>query len=127
MGKPLGFGFRISVYVDSDHDGDSVTRRSRTGFIVFLNSASIYWLSKKQPGLETGSFRSEFMAMKHCCQYIRGMRYKKVEMGIPVVRPSAYIFGDNKTVLVDSSAAPGDSAVLLPTEETELDCLQLCP
>ena len=47
MKKPRGFGFIISAYVDSDHAGDSVTRRSRTGFIIFLNNAPIYWLSKK--------------------------------------------------------------------------------
>ena len=40
----LGFGFKICVFVDSDHAGDLVTQRSRTGFIVFLNNApSIYW------------------------------------------------------------------------------------
>ena len=44
---PLGKGFTIRVYVDSDHAGDQVTRRSRTGFLVFLNNALIYWTSKK--------------------------------------------------------------------------------
>ena len=102
MKEPRGFGFVISAYVDSDHAGDSVTRRSRTGYIVFLNSAPIYWLSKKQPGLETSSFGSEFMAMKHCCKHLRGLRYKLREMGIPVEGPS-YIFGDNKSVLANSS------------------------
>ncbi len=55
--KQLGFGFRISAYVDS------IPRRSRTGFIVFLDSAPIYWLSRKQLGLETSSFGSEFMVV----------------------------------------------------------------
>ena len=32
---PLGKSFTCRVYVDSDHAGDQVTRRSRTGFIVF--------------------------------------------------------------------------------------------
>ena len=32
--KSRGNGMRMTVYVDSDHAGDSVTRRSRTGFIV---------------------------------------------------------------------------------------------
>ena len=39
----LGKGFTMRVYVDSDHAGDQVTRRSRTGFLVFLNNALIYW------------------------------------------------------------------------------------
>ena len=34
--KPLGIGFIICVFVDSDHAGDMVTCRSRTGFMIFL-------------------------------------------------------------------------------------------
>ena len=37
----------MCVYVDADHAGDQVTRRSRMGFIVFLNKETIYWSSKK--------------------------------------------------------------------------------
>ena len=39
---PRGIGFTMRAFVDSDHAGDSVTRRSRTGFIIFLNSSPIY-------------------------------------------------------------------------------------
>ena len=87
--------------VDSDHAGDSVTRRSSTGFIIKLNSSPIYWMSKKQSGVETSSFGSEFIAMKQCCEYIRGLRYKLRMMGIPVDEPT-FIFGDNKSVLSNS-------------------------
>ena len=48
MPKPRGKGMEIIVYVDSDHAGDTVTFRSRTGFVIFLNGAPIYWNSKKQ-------------------------------------------------------------------------------
>ena len=102
MPEARGFGFVISTYVDSDHAGDTITRRSRTGFIVYLNQAPIFWFSKKQGGIETSSFGSEFIAMKQCCEYLRGFRYKLRMMGIPVEGP-AYIFGDNKSVLVNSS------------------------
>ena len=100
--QPRGFGFKMRAYVDSDHAGDSITRRSRTGFIIFLNNAPIYWTSKKQGSIETSSFGSEFIAMKACCEYIRGLRYKLRMMGIPCDFP-AYIFGDNQSVLVNSS------------------------
>ena len=72
--EPLGMELVIRAYVDADHAGDQLTRRSRTGFIVFVNSALIYWLSKKQAGVESSTFRSEFLAMKHCCKYLRGLR-----------------------------------------------------
>ena len=33
-------------YVDSDHTGENKTRRSRSGFSIFLNTALIQWFSK---------------------------------------------------------------------------------
>ena len=102
MPKPKGLGFTMRVFVDSDHAGDTVTRRSRTGFIVFLNSAPIYWFSKRQTSVETSSFGSEFVAMKQCCEYVRGLRYKLRMMGIPVELPT-FIFGDNKSVLANTT------------------------
>jgi hypothetical protein len=45
-----GIGFKINAHVDSDHAGDYITRRSRTGFIIFLNNSPIYWFTKKQGG-----------------------------------------------------------------------------
>jgi hypothetical protein len=100
--EPLGYEFVMRAYVDADHAGDKLTRRSRTGFLVFLNMAPIYWLSKKQNGVETSSFGSEFVAMKQCCEYIRGLRYKLRMMGIPVKDPT-FIYGDNKSVLCNAS------------------------
>ena len=100
--QPRGVGFTIRAFVDADHAGNLVTRRSRTGFIILLNNAPVYWLSKKQSGIETSSFGSEFMAMKHCCEYLRGLRYKLRSMGIPVDSP-CYVYGDNKSVLVNGS------------------------
>ena len=40
--------------------------------------------------------------MKSCCEYVRGLRYKLRILGIPVELPT-YIFGDNQSVLVNSS------------------------
>ena len=100
--EPRGLGFVIRAYVDSDHAGESVTRRSRTGYVVLLNKAPIYWFTKKQIGIETSSFGSEFTAMKQCCEYLRGLRFKLRSMGIPVDLPSM-IYGDNKSVLTNSS------------------------
>ena len=66
--------------------------------MVFLNKALIYVFSKKQTSCETSSFGSEFIAMKSCCEYLRGLRFKLRMMGIPV-EGFSYIFGDNKSVL----------------------------
>ena len=102
MPQPRGQGFKIRANVDADHAADTVTRRSRTGFIIYLNCAPVYWHSKKQTSVESSSFGSEFVAMKHCCEYICGLRYKLRMMGIPCEGP-AYIQGDNQSVLANTT------------------------
>ena len=102
MPEPRGQSFKIRAKVDADHASDTVTRRSRTGFLVFLNCALVYWTSKKQVSVESSSFGSEFIAMKQCCEYLRGLRYKLRMMGIPV-EGCSYIHADNKSVLANAS------------------------
>ena len=88
--------------VDADHASDTMTRCSRTGFLVYLNCAPIYWWSKKQNSVESSSFGSEFIAMKQCCEYVCGLRYKLQMMGIPCEDPT-FIFGDNQSVLANTT------------------------
>ena len=59
-------------------------------------------MSKKQTSIETSSFGSEFMAMKAATEYVRGLRFKLRMMGIPV-EGHTYVYGDNQSVLVNSS------------------------
>jgi hypothetical protein len=93
----------LRVYVDSDHAGDKVTRRSRTGYIIFLNSAPIDWFSKKQNTIESSSFGSEFVALKTVMEKLRGLRYKLRMMGFQIDGPT-YAFGDNMSVVKNTSA-----------------------
>ena len=102
MPEPRGLGFVIRAKVDADHAADTVTRRSRTGFLVYLNSALVFWHSKKQASIESSTFGSEFTAMKQCCEYLRGLKYKLRMMGIPCEGP-AFIQGDNQSVLVNTT------------------------
>jgi hypothetical protein len=107
MPQPRGLGFLIRAKVDADHASDTVTRRSRTGFLVWINCSLVYFWSKKQTSVEISSFGAEFVAMKQCCEYLRGLRYKLRMMGIPVNGP-CYICGDNKSVLANTTE-PGST------------------
>ena len=93
----------MRVYVDSEHAGDLITRHSCTGFIVFMNNAPVYWSSKKQGSCETSTFGFEFITMKQATRYVCGLRFKLRMMGITVDEP-AYVFGDNQSVLANTSA-----------------------
>ena len=96
--EPLGKDVDIRMMVDSDHAGDKKTRRSRTGFLIFVNNSIVDWVSKRQPTIESSVFGAEFVAMKHGMEKLRGLRYKLRMMGVPVTGPS-YIYGDNMSVI----------------------------
>ena len=96
--EPRGKEVDIRMYVDSDHAGDKAVRRSRTGFMIFMNMALIQAVSKKQATIETSVFGAEFVAMKHGMESLRGLRYKLRMMGVPIAGPS-YIYGDNMSVI----------------------------
>jgi hypothetical protein len=63
-----------------------------------VNSAPVIWLSKKQATIKTSVFGSEFVAMKHGVETLRGLRDKLRMMGIPISGPS-YVYGDNMSVI----------------------------
>ncbi|KAI2495111.1 Reverse transcriptase (RNA-dependent DNA polymerase) [Fragilaria crotonensis] len=73
-------------------------RRSRTGFLIYLNMSLITWFSKKQSTIETSVFGAEFVALKQGMEALRGIRYKLRMMGVELSGPS-YIYGDNMSVI----------------------------
>jgi hypothetical protein len=66
-GDPVPRGKRVyfCFFVDSDHAGEKFTRRSRNGFVIYLNMAPIVWFSKRQPTVESSVFGAEFVATKN--------------------------------------------------------------
>jgi hypothetical protein len=59
---PRGKEVYLRLFVDSDHAGEQFTRRSRTGFVIYLNMAPIVCFSKRQPTVESSVFWSRV-----CC------------------------------------------------------------
>jgi len=100
--EPRGKGVVLRMLVDSDHAGDKETRRSRTGFFIYVNTGLITWLSKKQATVESSVFGAEFVALKHGVEELRGLRYKLRMMGVPILAPS-YVYGDNMSVITNTS------------------------
>ena len=102
MPEPLVKEVVMRCFVDADHSGEKLTRRSRSGFIIFLHMAPIYYCQKRHNTVETSTFGSEFMAMKLACKYICGLRYKLRMMGIPFSDP-CFVYGNNKSVLYNTT------------------------
>ena len=96
--EPQGKEVDICMCVDSDHTGDKVSHRSRSGLLIHLNTTSVEWFSKKQSTVETSVFGAEFVAMKQGIEALQCLRYKLRVMGIPI-SGSSCIYGDNMSVV----------------------------
>ena len=86
---------------DSEHAGDNTTRRSCTGFMIFLNLALFQWLSKKHSTVESAVFRAKSVAMKHGVKKLQGIRLKLMMMVVPIEGPG-YIYGENMSVIYNT-------------------------
>eukprot|EP00804_Cyclotella_cryptica_P019305 CCRYP_006183-RB/>CCRYP_006183-RB protein AED:0.42 eAED:0.42 QI:0/0/0/1/1/1/2/0/178 len=86
--KPLGKGVTLRMFVDSDHAGRKPA----------LSSFS----TMKQSTVETSVFGGEFCATKHGIENLRGIRYKLRMMGVPV-KGASYVYGDNMSVVTNTS------------------------
>ena len=100
--EPRGKPVQLTCFVDADHAGDRVTRRSRTGVLIYLNRSPITWFSKRQNSVETSTFGSEFVALKVATEMIVGLRYKLRMMGVPL-DGAADVFVDNQSVVYNTS------------------------
>ena len=99
---PRGKSVVIRMMVDSEHAGDVDDRRSCTGYMIYVQMSLIDWLSNKQANVEKAVFGSNFFAMTHGVETLRGPCYKLRMMGVPIDEPT-YIFGDNMSVIFNTS------------------------
>ena len=100
---PRGAGVSLNCFVDADHAGCQLTRRSHTGVFIFVNRAPVLWFSKRQNTVESSTFGSEFVAMRIAVEMIEGLRYKLRMMGIPI-DGATNTFCDNAAVVINSTA-----------------------
>ena len=92
--EPRGEPVTTTAFVDADHAGCKVTRRSHSGVLIFVNRAPIIWFSKRQATVESSTFGSESIAMRQGVDLVEALRYKLRMMGVPL-DGSTKIYGDN--------------------------------
>jgi Reverse transcriptase (RNA-dependent DNA polymerase) len=100
--KPRGRSVKQFIFVDADLAGCHLTRRSRTGILMFLNRAPVYWSSKKQGDIKPSTYASEMNALKLATEMIEAQRYKLRMMGVPIDGP-AEVRCDNASVVFNTS------------------------
>ena len=102
MPDPRGNPVSIYAFVDANHAGNVVTRRSHTGIIIYVQNAPIIFYSKRQNTVEAATFGSEFVALRICKELIVALRYKLRMFGVPIEGP-ANVFCDNRGVVKNVS------------------------
>ena len=102
MPPPLGQPMTTVCYVDADHAHDTITRRSVTGVLLFLNGMPVKWYSKRQKTVETSSYGSELVATRIAIELVQELRYKLRMLGVPIDR-STTMYGDNMAVILNTT------------------------
>ena len=102
--EPRGNSVRMTCLVDASHAGDLSTRRSHTGYIIYLNNAPIAFYSKKQNTVESSTFGSEIVALRTAMEAVRSLRIKLRLLGIPLEGPTD-VLCDNDAVVKSTSRA----------------------
>ena len=90
----------MRVFVDADLGGDNETKRSTTGFIIFMGSAPITWYSKLQHCVALSTAESEYYSLNECalkCMWIKNF-LEELNIKIGSVRINV----DNKAAIYNS-------------------------
>ena len=90
--------FRLRAYCDSDWAGCPITRRSTTGYCLFLGSSLVSWKSKRQKTVLLSLAETEYHAMTGACCELTWLRYLLRDLGVLHREPSL-LYCDNKAAL----------------------------
>ncbi|GJR61496.1 hypothetical protein Tco_1503658 [Tanacetum coccineum] len=103
---PKGTGIETIVYVDSDHTGDYVDRKSTSGVCMFMGCCLTSWFAKKQTALAISTTEAEYVSTIKACQQALWMKQALINYGIclddvPIMLvPSCYVIFDLELVIV---------------------------
>ncbi|XP_062011589.1 uncharacterized mitochondrial protein AtMg00810-like [Rosa rugosa] len=77
----------LSAYSDVNWTGCPTSRRSTSGYLVYLGSNLLSWCSKKQPTIARSSAESEYRSLAHACAKTTWLAYLLYELGARIQFP----------------------------------------
>ncbi|GKV50770.1 hypothetical protein SLEP1_g57465 [Rubroshorea leprosula] len=88
----------LTGFCDADWAGCPITRRSTTGYCVFLGANCISWSSKKQPTIARSTAEAEYRALATTTAEIVWVTYLLRDIGVSLPSPPQ-LFSDNLSAL----------------------------
>nr|GEW23642.1 hypothetical protein [Tanacetum cinerariifolium] len=70
------------VYVDYDHTGDYVDRKSTSGICMFMGCCLTSWFAKKKTALAISTTESEYVSARKACQQALWMKHAPIDYDI---------------------------------------------
>ncbi|GKV44791.1 hypothetical protein SLEP1_g51949 [Rubroshorea leprosula] len=88
----------LTGFCDADWAGCTITRRSTTGFCIFLGANCISWSSKKQSTIARSTAEAEYRALATTTAELVWITYLLRDIGLSLLNPPQ-VFSDNISAL----------------------------
>ncbi|GKE20340.1 uncharacterized mitochondrial protein-like protein [Tanacetum coccineum] len=118
---PSTSAWHLRAYCDSDWADDVVSRKSTTGFCIFLDDSFISWKSKKQDVLLRSSAEAEYRVMAITTSEIVWLRWLFTDTGFYITSPTP-LYCDNRSAIQIAR----NTVFHERTKHIEIDCHFTC-
>eukprot|EP00257_Ricinus_communis_P023174 XP_015583089.1 uncharacterized protein LOC107262327 [Ricinus communis] len=95
---PTGTSLQLIAFCDANWAACSNTRKSITGFCIFLGNSLLSWKAKKQSTISKSSTEAEYRSMSNTVYELQWISYLLQDFGFKLNLPIP-LFCDNKAAI----------------------------